>query len=131
MSIYAVLNDQNICTGYKSKGNPETDIVFSSVGLLWDGTEWQPAPVKVVPEVRVITKRSFMQRIKQADRILIRASIDPIVKDIHEDLLIASSVDLDDAETGKAIDYLSASNLLLSTDRVKLLEDGSQKEKYS
>jgi len=77
---------------------------------------------------RIITKRSFMKRIKQADRILIRKSTDDIVIDIHEDLKLASSVDLDDEDVTDSIAYLASKNLLDNTDIAALVADGTIEE---
>ena len=85
--------------------------------------------IKLKPEaIRVITKRAFMQRINQADRIAIRNSDNDIVIDIHEDLKIASNVNLDLIATQQAIGYLESLGLLSNTDTTALLADGTLEE---
>jgi len=80
--------------------------------------------------IRNITKRSFMQRIDQRDRILIRKSTDDIVIDIREDLSMASNVDLDLQVTQDSVAYLASELLLEHTDIDLLLADGSAEEEY-
>ena len=78
--------------------------------------------------IREITKRAFMKRIDQLDRIAIRKSTDDIVIDIHEDLKMASSVDLDDEDVTNSIAYLASKNLLANTDMTALVADGTIEE---
>lgn len=86
---------------------------------------------KTKPKVRLITKRSFMQRFTQAERIAIRNSNDDIVIDIHEDLKMASNVDLDLEALPLALQYLNALGIL-EADRIdELLVDGLESEKFN
>tara|TARA_R110002020_G_scaffold147185_2_gene322336 strand:- start:5216 stop:5545 length:330 start_codon:yes stop_codon:yes gene_type:complete len=85
--------------------------------------------VEGVGVIRVITKRAFMKRIDQADRISIRKSTDDFVIDIHEDLKSASSVDLDDLDTIAGVDYLIAQNLLTNTNLEALFNNGTESTK--
>jgi len=80
-------------------------------------------------KIRVITKRSFMQRLTQPERTAIRKSTDDIVIDIHEDLKMASNVDLDLQDTIDAVAYLGSQGLLTTSD-VDLLRDGDTQEEY-
>jgi hypothetical protein len=83
-----------------------------------------------VKAIRKITKRSFMQRFDQAERIAIRKSTDDIVIDIHEDLKMASNVDLDLVDTVSAVAYLDSVGLLTATSQADLLRDGTEDERY-
>ena len=80
------------------------------------------------PSIRKITKRAFMQRFDQAERIAIRKSINDIVIDIHEDLKMASIVDLDLQDTIDGVAYLSSIGLLTVTSQADLLRDGTTDE---
>lgn len=80
--------------------------------------------------IRVITKRSFMQRFDQVERIAIRNSTDDIVIDIYEDLKMTSSVDLDLQDTIDAVNYLNANGYLTVKTVPELLTDGTQAEQY-
>jgi hypothetical protein len=79
------------------------------------------------PPIRKITKRAFMQRFTQAERIAIRKSVDDIVIDIHEDLKMASIVDLDLQDTINGVAYLGSIGLL-TTSQADLLRDGTEDE---
>ena len=78
--------------------------------------------------IRTITKRSFMQRFEQAERIAIRKSDDDIVIDIHEDLKLASYVDLDDLGVIGAVGYLVAIDLVSEDSQTQLFADGTERE---
>ena len=133
MSIYAVLNSDSICTGYKSKGNPETDIEFSSVGLLWDGAAWQAAPVKAVPAVRKISTGAMQRRFTITEEVFIASDAAATV--IKSRLINASYCDLDFEDTADGIDYicgiLKAGGVIVDavTRAAELLTDGTQDEK--
>lgn len=86
--------------------------------------------VRETPGIRVLGKRSFMQRFTQAERIAIRNSTDDIVIDIHEDLKMTSFVDLDHPDTGASLDYLTAIGLLVAGRKDEMLVDGEESEKY-
>lgn len=127
----AVLNNENVCTQVGTlkelkEGNIAIDGSADVMGKLYNNTDnsWSTVPPTPPPPIRNITKRAFMKRIDQADRILIRKSTDDIVIDIHEDLKIATSVDLDDQDVIDAIAYLSSQSLLLNTDIDNLRADG-------
>lgn len=83
-----------------------------------------------VLSIRKITKRSFMQRFDQTERIAIRNSTDDVVIDIHEDLKMASNVDLDLVDTVNAVAYLDAQGLLTVKTQADLLRDGTEDERY-
>ena len=78
--------------------------------------------------IRQITTRAFMQRFTMAERIAIRASTDDVVIDVHEDLKLASFVDLDSTDVIGAIDYFISQSLLESGRKSELLDNGSQSE---
>jgi len=78
--------------------------------------------------IRKITKRAFMQRFTQAERIAIRASSDDIVIDIHEDLKATNSVELDLADTVIALAHLVSVAILTSDRPAEILADGTQGE---
>ena len=80
--------------------------------------------------IRVITKRAFMQRFDQVERIAIRNSTDDIVIDIYEDLKMASSVDLDLQDTIDAVNYLNTNGYLTVKTIPELLADGTKAEQY-
>ena len=84
--------------------------------------------VPTPPVIRKITKRAFMQRFTQAERIAIRASTDDIVIDIHEDLKATNSVELDLADTVNALAYLVSVAILTSDRPAEILADGTQGE---
>lgn len=88
--------------------------------------EGQPAKTGV----RLITKRSFLQRFSQVERISVRASEDPIIQDIYEDLKIASNINLDLPEVSQGLTYM-VSQGILDEDRLSLLlADGTPYEEY-
>ena len=89
-----------------------------------------PEETQAALKIRKITKRSFMQRLTQAERIDIRNSVDDIVIDIHEDLKISSNVDLDIPEIEQALLYFVAVGILVETRIVELLVDGTEAEAY-
>ncbi len=85
--------------------------------------------LKTTPKtIRKITKRAFMRRFTQAERIAIRASVDDIVIDIHEDLKATNNVDLDLADTANALSYLVSAAILTSDRPDEILTDGTQEE---
>jgi len=85
--------------------------------------------LKTTPDaIRKITKRAFMQRFTQAERIAIRASSDDIVIDIHEDLKATNHVELDLADTVNALAYLASVAILTSDRPAEILADGTEKE---
>lgn len=87
----------------------------------------------VIPQetaIRVISIRAFMQRFNQSERIAIRNSTDDIVIDIHEDLKMALYVNLDDDDTGQALDYLTSVGLIEASRKAEILADGTEVEKY-
>jgi hypothetical protein len=94
-------------------------------GLIEKGF-WNELPI-IAPAIRKITKRAFMQRFAQAERIAIRKSVDDIVIDIHEDLKMASIVDLDLQDTINGVAYLGSIGLL-TTSQADLLRDGTEDE---
>lgn len=79
-----------------------------------------------IKPIRVISRRAFMNRIDQLDRIAIRNSTDDIVIDIHEDLKAASNIDLDNDDVSLGITYLIGANLLGNTDLTVLVSDGTE-----
>ena len=110
----------------------EEDLIVGDIYRIPVGGGWQQQAYKipVTPPIRVITKRSFMQRFDQAERILIRNSADDIVIDIYEDLKMASSVDLDLQDTIDAVNYLNENGYLTVKTVPELLADGTQAEQY-
>jgi hypothetical protein len=81
------------------------------------------------PAIRKITKRAFMQRFTQAERIAIRNSVDDIVIDIHEDLKMSNGiVELDLQDTINGVAYLGSIGLLTTTSQADLLRDGTTDE---
>ena len=85
--------------------------------------------LKTTPDtIRKITKRAFMRRFTQAERIAIRASSDDIVIDIHEDLKATNNVDLDLEDTANALAYLVSAAILTSDRPDEILADGTQEE---
>jgi len=114
------------------EGSPKVGQVYRKIFIDSKGNEGYIESVheSSVPEpIRRITKRAFMKRFTQAERIAIRASTDPIVVDIYEDLKLATFVDLDDVDVVNAIDYLVSIGLLESTRKSKMLIDGTDNEK--
>lgn len=91
------------------------------------GTNYNPPKP---PVIRVLGKRSFMQRFTQAERIAIRNSTDDIVIDIHEDLKMTSFVDLDHPDTEASLRYLTFIGLLAEGRKEEMLVDGEEAEKY-
>ena len=85
--------------------------------------------LKTTPDaIRKITKRSFMRRFTQAERIAIRKSTDDIVIDIYEDLKATSNVDLDLQDTIDALAYLTSVGILASGRKDEILIDGTEDE---
>lgn len=84
----------------------------------------------VIPGIRKITKRAFMQRLTQPERTLIRKSTDDIVIDVHEDLKIASFVDLDLTGLQAALGYFVTIGILTESRVPEILVDGNEEEKY-
>lgn len=92
-------------------------------------SEEHKAQSEPLPTIRIITKRAFMRRFTQAERIAVRQSADDIVIDIHEDLKMSSFVDLDSPDVSTALDYLVAINILSDAQRkVGMLVDGTSDE---
>jgi hypothetical protein len=81
--------------------------------------------------VRYITKRSLRKRFTIEERAAFRDSVDPVVVDMREDLYVYSRyVDLDLKDYKDAVDYLKSINLISDATQSKLLEDGTEEEKY-
>lgn len=97
--------------------------------ILDNGTHIIEIDGDLVPSViRKITKRAFMQRFTQAERIAVRNSNDDIVIDIYEDLKIAEFVDLDLPETSQGLAYLEIVGILAEGRVSQLLVDGVSHE---
>ena len=77
-----------------------------------------------------ITKRSFMQRFTQAERIAVRNSVDDIVIDIHEDLKMASNVDLSLAKVKASLEYLVYIEILEPERVAEMLVEGTATEAF-
>jgi hypothetical protein len=60
----------------------------------------------------IITKRSFMQRLSQSERIAIRSSTDESVIDIHEDLKSVDTVTLSNTDVISSLNYLTSVGIL-------------------
>ena len=80
------------------------------------------------PAVREISTRSFMRRFTPPERVLIRASTDDIVVDIHEDLRFARSVDLDLTDVSQGLAYLVTQSIIASNRPAIILRDGTADE---
>ena len=78
--------------------------------------------------IRKITKRAFMRRFTQSERITIRKSLDDIVIDIYEDLKATNTVDLDLEDTINALGYLVAIGILAAERPAEILVDGIKPE---
>lgn len=78
----------------------------------------------------LIRTRYFMRRFTSAERKLARDSIDDTVIDLMEDLRANGSVDLTDAITVAAIDYLITALPMASARKWVILADGTEQEKY-
>lgn len=78
--------------------------------------------------IRKITKRAFMRRFTQSERIAIRNSSDDIVIDIHEDLKSAINVNLDLQDTIDSLAYLVSVSILTSNRPTEILIDGTEGE---
>ena len=87
-------------------------------------------PENTVAPIRLITKRSFMQRLTMAERIGFRNSTDDVVIDIREDLEYASNVDLDLEALYQGLSYISGIGLLEASRIPELLVDGTKAESY-
>lgn len=81
-------------------------------------------------KIPLITKRSFMQRLTMAERIAFRNSTDDIAIDIHEDLKIASNVDLDLQAVADGLGYMASIGILEASRIPELLVDGTPNEEY-
>lgn len=77
-------------------------------GDSFDGTDWVKAPRPSVP----ISKLAFLRRFTAPERIVIRASADPIIVDFMGLLDMASEVVLDDPDTIAAVGYFEQQGLL-------------------
>ena len=88
----------------------------------------QNHPNGVVSAIRKITKRAFMRRFTQAERIAIRNSSDDIVIDIHEDLKSAINVSLDLQDTIDSLAYLVSVSILTGDRPAEILIDGIEDE---
>lgn len=78
--------------------------------------------------IRKLTTRAFMQRLTAAQRIVIRKSLDDYVIDFHEDLKMASFVDLDSSDVAAAISHLKSQGLIDEATATALLLDGTDAE---
>jgi len=93
-------------------------------------TDPSSVPENVASPIRQLSKRAFMQRFTQAERIAIRNSTDDVVIDIHEDLKMSSYVDLDDASVSQALAYFVSQTILSSDRPTQILSDGFLAEAY-
>lgn len=81
-------------------------------------------------EFPVISRRSFMRRFTQAERIAMRKSTDDIIIDVHEDLKMASSVELQLPAVSDAISYMVYVGILDNTRYAEILIDGTEEEAW-
>lgn len=86
--------------------------------------------LKTKTGIRKITKRAFLQRFTQPERTAIRKSTDDIVIDVHEDLKLASFVDLDLQDLRNVLAYFVSISILVPERVDELLVDGTEEEKY-
>jgi len=86
--------------------------------------------VYVAPKIRVITKRAFMHRLFLVERVAIRKSTDDIIIDIHEDLKLSSSVDLDLKDVKEALLIFVDAGILVASRIAVLLKDGTLAEEF-
>ena len=86
-------------------------------GWTFDGATFA-APVEVPVPRMPITKRAFLDRFTQAQRIAIRTArdSDPIVGDAMYMLDLADDVDLTNADTIAFVGYLAQANLIAPSD---------------
>ena len=111
---------------------------------IWQEQHNMPVVIKAPVVIRLITKRAFMQRFTQAERMSFRQSaggrrldaegvlmpLDEIVLDIHEDLLVASNVDLDLSDVRNGLLYMVAIGILEESRVDELLVDGTVEETW-
>ncbi len=95
-----------------------------------DGSGTFTENATTVFRITLITKRSFMQRFTQPERIAIRKSADDIVIDIHEDLKIASNVDLELVAIRSSLDYFVSVGILETSRVDEILVEGTEAEAY-
>lgn len=85
-------------------------------------SDWQPPegctihehqPEIIIPvSILVISKLQFLRRFTAEERIVIRASADPVIVDFLHLLDLAQEVRLDDADTQAGVRYLESAGLL-------------------
>lgn len=110
--------------------NPNTNRLFNRIDMTLESSKFAPTAKFLDTAVRTITKRSFMQRFTQAERIAIRNSTDDIVIDIQEDLNSTDKVDLDLPALSAGLGYLVSLGILQSNRPAELTVDGTEEEKY-
>ena len=103
-----------------------------------------PVVIEAPVVILLITKRAFMQRFTQAERMAFRQSaggrrldsegllmpLDEIILDIHEDLLVASNVDLQLSDVRTGLLYMVAIGILEESRVDELLVDGTTEETW-
>tara|TARA_B100000700_G_scaffold23245_1_gene22513 strand:+ start:14055 stop:14360 length:306 start_codon:yes stop_codon:yes gene_type:complete len=80
------------------------------------------------PVIRTITKGAFRRRLTFNEKVAIKASTDPAVKVLEEDLLASSFVDLDFQPLSEGLDYLIGAGILAPERKAQLLQDGTSDE---
>jgi len=83
---------------------------LATVGMLWDGTAFTtPTPIVTYP---VLTPMQFYLAFTISERIAIKTSTDPVVKEVWDTYQVAlqtgSSIDLNLEDNRNALAYMSA-----------------------
>ena len=82
---------------------------------------WDANSETLVEDTTVLTKLNFLNRFTMSERVTIRASSDPVVKDIMNLLEVADYVDVTDPNTVQGVGYLSAVGLIQSSRIAEIL----------
>jgi len=127
------------------KYDPKTNKIFSDTQIITEGgrkyiigtytgsltlTTWDGALEEEVEEITIISTRAFMQRFLQPERINLRATTNPIIIDMMEDLHMAAYVNLKYKTLEPGLAYLVIKGYLPPTRVVKMLVNGTEEEKY-
>ncbi len=116
MFYQVLLNDDQIATAVTATTAAVTDpgwMPLASydarlVGKRWTGAAWEA--VATTPPA--LTQLTFLRRFTAEERVVIRASADPLVVDFLHLLGLAQEIRLDDADTVAGVNYLESLGLL-------------------
>lgn len=133
MFYYVLIKDGVVMAAQESETEIEGDSPYMAVDELpamqsiFDGEKFTaPEPEKI----RIITVRAFRSRLTLAEKIAIKASQNPAVQVLDDDLKTSTFIDLDFVELQQGIDYLISEELIAPERKAELLADGTPEEAF-